>query len=155
MAQVFPNLDVGGPLGALFDPFVAAWMLSPDAAVDDLTLTSLCVQYKITPPDVRPFVSHGTAPVGTSGGTGTGLSADQARDHLLYLEALADVLADDVSRRGMSAALWDVELPLVGVLADMGCRGIGFDLSASSELNADIEARMAELEKQVAKLWLL
>ncbi len=77
-------------------------------------------------------------------------TAEDAADAVLRARAVADLataLDADVERRGGTRLLREVELPLVGVLADMERTGIAVD----GDPLAMLEARLADQVKQAAQ----
>lgn len=150
MAEAFGGLGDLGPLGRLCDPFIAAWMLSPDSPLDEFDMTALCVQHKIASPHLPglPFVGHGVQAVGSPGGTSARVTPQQVTDHLVYLEALVDAVLKRLEMAGLDPPFWRVEMPLVPVLAEMGYEGVGFNRQASSDMTKEIEGRLRELEAQ-------
>jgi DNA polymerase-1 len=86
----------------------------------------------------------------TLDGTGDDLDVQQAEDVALRARAAADLavaLDADLERRGGTALLRDLELPLVQVLADCERTGIAVD----TDHLAGLEARLRELVKRAAE----
>lgn len=61
-------------------------------------------------------------------------------------------LVDAVDAEGMHKLLFDVELPLAKVLADMEINGVLLDVGALNDAAATLTARMEEVEKKVHEL---
>jgi DNA polymerase-1 len=57
-------------------------------------------------------------------------------------------LEEDLRTKGLEKLYRDIEVPLVGVLADMETRGIRIDRGRLERLSDDLDKRMAEAEKQ-------
>ncbi|MFC9974103.1 DNA polymerase I [Spirillospora sp. NPDC127200] len=80
---------------------------------------------------------------------GTG-EEEAARDLAVRARAvteLADVLDTDLDKRGATRLLHEVELPLVGVLADMERAGIAVDADHLASLSASLGAQVKEMER--------
>lgn len=61
---------------------------------------------------------------------------------------LRPLLEAEVKKEGMEKLLYDVEFPLVKVLADMELTGVRIDVEALREAAAVMEARIADIEKE-------
>ena len=64
---------------------------------------------------------------------------------------LKERLAQELQEKGLSALARDVEMPLVPVLALMEETGVAVDTKVLEEISADLEKRLAVLEKAVYK----
>ncbi len=65
---------------------------------------------------------------------------------------LRQPLLEEVEREKMTSLLYDMELPLVRVLAEMELTGVRLDIAALNEAAADMERKMAEIEKEIFEL---
>ncbi|GLZ10687.1 DNA polymerase I [Actinomadura sp. NBRC 104425] len=77
--------------------------------------------------------------------------AEAARDLAVRARAvaeLADALDRDLERRGATRLLHQVELPLVGVLADMERAGIAVDAGHLAGLSSSLGGQVKEVEQQ-------
>jgi hypothetical protein len=91
MAMVLGTIPPG--LSRLHDPLVAAWMLSPDAPLEDLDLRPLlCSLHIVASGDSTAIVSHGCDCVGSAAGTGADLTQPMVQYHLLHVLAAMDAL---------------------------------------------------------------
>jgi DNA polymerase-1 len=84
----------------------------------------------------------------TLDGSGEAEAADELAVRARAVAELADVLDQDLEKRGATRLLHEVELPLVGVLADMERAGIAVD----GDRLAEMEATLAGQEKDVEQL---
>lgn len=121
-------LEAGSPAQAVrFDGKLAAYLLNPAASSYDVQ--HLAGQYGI-----RPAFSCEYAEAGV-------------------LAALFDKLAEACEAEGMAALLYEMELPLAGVLADMEYRGILVDKAGieafGKELSAALDAQLAAIYQAV------
>ncbi|HEU0115068.1 MAG TPA: DNA polymerase [Thermomicrobiales bacterium] len=65
---------------------------------------------------------------------------------------LAELLRPEIEREGMTTLLYDIEQPLVPVLADMEEVGIAVDVPFLHELAAELTARSRDLEREIYAL---
>ncbi|GAA2408284.1 DNA polymerase I [Actinomadura vinacea] len=84
----------------------------------------------------------------TIDGSGEEEAADDLAVRARAVAELADILDQDLEKRGATRLLREVELPLVGVLADMERAGIAVD----AERLASLEATLAGQEKEQEQL---
>ena len=65
------------------------------------------------------------------------------------VEALYGVLKEDIEKENMHALLYEIELPLCAVLAEMERAGVAVDGAELERFGADMAARCAEKEKTI------
>ncbi|WP_418893554.1 DNA polymerase I [Limibacterium fermenti] len=65
---------------------------------------------------------------------------------------LKNILAKEIHNNGLEQLLYDIEAPLVYVLADMEWTGVRLDLNALAELSEDMTKELHEVEKQIIEL---
>jgi DNA polymerase-1 len=68
------------------------------------------------------------------------------------LGALRDCFAPRLHAQGMENLFYEVEMPLVGVLADMERRGVRLDVAALAEMSRELESRLVSLEQEIYAL---
>lgn len=61
-------------------------------------------------------------------------------------------LEEEVKKEGMQSLLFDLELPLVRVLADMELNGVRIDVKALNEAAANMEKRITSLEREICDM---
>lgn len=61
-------------------------------------------------------------------------------------------LEEEVKKEGMQSLLFDLELPLVRVLADMELNGVRIDVKALNEAAANMEKRITSLELEICDM---
>lgn len=69
-----------------------------------------------------------------------------------YLLELKDRLVDRLEALGLSSLFYEIELPLVEVLADMECLGVRVDRSMLAELSRDFDRRLGAIMKVISDL---
>ena len=77
--------------------------------------------------------------------------AEYAVEDAVMTWRLKERLAEELQEKGLSALARDVEMPLVPVLASMEETGVAVDTKVLAEISADLEKRLAALEKAVYK----
>ena len=115
-----------------FDVSLAAYLLSPSGG--DYSVRRLCESYGV------PF------------SVCDGFSDNDAAARAAALPALAAVLKKQVESLGMNALLFDVELPLAGVLADMENEGFQVDFDALSAFSDRLTETLTETEQEIYDL---
>src|SRR5690606_4202002 len=132
--------DAKGPMHALHahgwtlrglacDTAIAAYLARPDQRTYDLADLSLRYLRR----ELREEADGGQLTLDVEEGAGADAGMVRARAAV----DLAEVLEDEVGRRGGSALLRDVELPLVHVLADMERIGIAVEDEVLAELEEE------------------
>ncbi len=81
-----------------------------------------------------------------------GKNAETAEDCVALLPALCEALMATIRENGQEALLFDVELPLTVVLADMEQRGFAVDRARLTEYNAKLADHISELEQEIRAL---
>jgi DNA polymerase-1 len=66
--------------------------------------------------------------------------------------AIHQVFAPSLAELGLERLLREVELPLVGVLADMEWAGIGIDAALFTRMSTELARDLASLERQIAEV---
>jgi len=65
---------------------------------------------------------------------------------------LAELLEADLVKQGLKKLYDEVEIPLIGVLADVEARGIRLDVPFLARLSGDMEKQLAALEKDIHEI---
>ena len=126
--------------GLSSDTALAAYLVKPDQRgydLADLTVRLLRRELRTDTPE------------GGQGLLDFGDGSGEATDAMAMARAtgdLADVLDGELARIDEASLLRDVELPLVGVLADMERVGIAVDVPALTSLEADFAAAVREAQ---------
>ncbi|HET7094148.1 MAG TPA: DNA polymerase I, partial [Thermomicrobiales bacterium] len=80
------------------------------------------------------------------------LAGDYAAADVESTFELADLLRPEIEREGMATLLYDIEQPLVPVLADMEEVGIAVDVPFLHALAAELTTRSRDLEREIYAL---
>lgn len=145
----------GAPMhGITFDTMIAAWVL--DAAAGSFGLDALAKRYlgyePISYRDVVPRPKRGEPEE---------LFASVALDKaLVYASEDADLsfrlyehLRDELSQNaGLKKLFYELEMPLVPLLAEMELRGIGLDASVLEQYSEELEGELSGLEQEIYEL---
>ncbi len=130
------------PSCSFFDTMLAAYLLQPDS--DTYSIPALCCDYLGGHPQdtkkIRSLEENGTAD--------TFLSTSM----LPSLFALAKKLGSLLKDSNMYALYFDLELPLVRVLADMELRGIMVKEDVLLELEEEVDRTLSELKREIIEL---
>jgi len=132
--------------GVTSDTGLAAYLARPGQRSFDLA--DLALRYLRRELRVEGAADPADAPAGdqlTLDGGEEEADAALAQAEMLRARAvadLADALDPDLSEHGGTALLADLELPLLGVLADLEAAGVAVDISALHELESQFGARV-------------
>ncbi len=132
-------------LANYFDISLAHYLLQPEMRHDTATLSELYL-HKTLPVFGTPAKRKGQ-PRLTQG--------EEATQAVILAEMdrrLRRPLLDEVEKEKMTSLLYDMELPLVRVLAEMELTGVRLDIAALNEAAADMEHRMGTLESEIFEL---
>ncbi len=135
-----------------FDTMLAAYLLNPSA--HDYSLKRLAAEYSVELPKVGGRDMDDTASEQLSFGD---ISTAEEYDDIIFgsalLAAVAMRLKSEISAQSMNSLLYDVEIPLSYVLADMENVGVRVDAEGIREYGAilgkEIEALQSEIYNMV------
>lgn len=133
-------VEVGGEL---YDTMLASYLLNPlraDHSIENSALEHLSRRKK-TLIEVAGKKGLESVPIEEA----SLYACDNAE---LALE-LKDVLFERLRTAGMSSVYFDIEMPLIGVLADIEEAGIGFDTELLSRLSSELEGELEALKKRI------
>jgi DNA polymerase-1 len=138
------GLDLAEPL---FDTMVAAYLVNPgrrEYGLDALVLDAF--GHKMIPitdllgPKCKDCTMDQVA---------VARVAEYAAEDAVMTWRLWERLEKDLAAKGLASLARDVEMPLVPVLAAMEDAGVAVDLAVLSEISADLESRLARLERDI------
>ena len=137
----------GAFAGLAFDSHIAAFLLDPAAgtyALADLTVRYLDREL----PSAKPPGSDGQLSLGVLDADEADV-AEAAAAHAAALLPLADKLAAELDRLGMTELYRTVELPLVQVLTEMEMVGVAIDVSLLTEMGNTLSTQIDALETSI------
>lgn len=114
------------------DVTLAAYLINPSAT--DYSVPRLCEEYGIVMPLAEGFEDADAA----------------ARAYVL--PAVADITGKKITDLDMESLLYDMEIPLAGVLAEMEKEGFLVDVSAIEKFGQELSAEINELENKIYEL---
>ena len=147
-AEPTGDADAGAALGRLdLDTSIAAYLIHPSEGREELsTLLGRHCGVELADSDAQGQLGFEDLEAGgPSGGVAAGRDA-------LAVAMLAPVLAGQLDDLGMADLYWDVERPLIGVLARMETAGIGVDRSELESLRDHLTGEVQGLEAEVRQL---
>ncbi len=133
------GIDIKGPT---FDVMLAAYLINPTRGTHSLEeVASYYAGIELQ--------SHGTKT-----GTLPGFEDESTPDELFGARAdavfrLVPILDGKLQSDGFAHLMYDVEMPLVPVLADMEINGVSVDVGWLHELSGRLGARIAEIEREI------
>jgi DNA polymerase-1 len=131
--------------GLTFDALVASYVLNPGRRTHSLEeLAAECLQQKISR---RALPAAGRQGV-LEGVDDASLAATAAQEADVVLR-LADQLAPRIEEEGLGPVYREIELPLVGVLAEMERAGVKVNVDHLRGMSADMERQIAELSREI------
>lgn len=138
------------PLSSFFDISLAHYVIQPEMrhSADNLAATYLNIQtlpYPLKTSSSRSNSKKNTIVI-------TDAIIDWAAQQADVTLRLRQPLLDDVVRSGMRDLLFDVEMPLVPVLAEMELTGVRIDTDALHAAEIDMNERLAQIEKEIYDL---
>ena len=144
--QVFRTVGIALD-GVKFDSMVASYLLYPERRTHGMDVLS------------HELLGHTPIPITDLIGKGKkqrsmtevdlGQLTEYAGEDADITWRLCQRLRGDIETSPMKSLYYDVELPLVGVLADMEYEGVALDSVLLKELSADLESRLADLRDQI------
>lgn len=130
-----------------FDVSVAHYLIQPEMRHSADTLAARYLQHSMTPAPVLAVRKGSKASVSS-----TEEIAKYACEEAVVALKLRALLEKEVEAEGMTKLLFDVELPISTVLANMEITGVRLDVEALNEAARELEQRLAQLEKEIFDL---
>lgn len=139
----------GESLKISFDSMLAAYLLNPSS--HDYSLKRLAAEYSVEIPkvggrDIEACASSGQLSFGD-------ISSADEYDDIIFDAALLAVLApklkSEISAQDMDKLLYEVELPLAYVLADMELAGVRVDAEGIKEYGVTLGKEIDRIEREI------
>lgn len=124
------GLSVSGPY---FDTMIAHYLVEPESAHDIQTLTEFYFGYRLLKDN-------------------EGEQTDQLCEQADYAFQLKGKLQPELEKRGQSALMRDVEMPLVQVLASMEYEGVTLDEDVLAKMSDDLKRDSELVQKEIFTL---
>ncbi len=133
-----------------FDTMIAEWLVDPGSR--SLGLKKLAfVRLGEQMTEIEVLIGKGKNQISMADVAIADAASYAAADAEICLR-LYPLLKKDLERVGSMGLLEEMEMPLVGVLAEMEMAGILLDVPFFSEMSTQLETRLAEIEKEVTTL---
>jgi len=146
---VMKNYDVELQ-GPVFDTMLAHYLLEPEMRHNMDLLAETYLNYRPVP------ITDLIGPKGKNQKTMADLTPEEVKDYAcedaditlqlkLYFEPL-------LQEQGQMKLFWDVETPLVQVLADIEKEGISIDSNAMADISIQLEGEIASIERRIFEI---
>ncbi len=137
-----------GPLS--FDTMLAEWLINPSS--HSLGLKNLAwVRLGIEMTEISELIGTGSKQRTMAQVSIERVAPYAAADAEVCLR-LRKVLEKELAQRGQASLFYDLEMPLVRVLADMEIAGVALDTKFLAKLSKELAARVETLETKLFKL---
>ncbi len=133
-----------GVAGRLFDTMIAAYLLNPNKpghSLGEVSFEYLSKKKRSFPEVLKKKTTFAEVSLKEAA---TYAAEDAALSH-----ELRAVLFEKLTTSGMERVYFDIEMPLIGVLADMEKSGIGIDASLLRKMSGEIEAEIESVQKRI------
>ncbi|MBI1321144.1 MAG: DNA polymerase I [Candidatus Hydrogenedens sp.] len=136
--------------GIDMDTMIASHLTDPSRLRHNLDEVSLQhLRRKLTP--ISELIGKGAKAV-TFDHVSVDLACDYACEDADAAWQLSGIFSPPLEERDLSQLFHEVEIPLIGVLADMEMAGIAIDATVFEELRQEIETKLAALEREIHAL---
>ncbi len=122
------SLDIN-PKNIKFDTMLAAYLLNPSAS--DYSLDRLCNEYEGTKASFE------------------GEENESLLVNLSILNSIIDKLKENIEKNGQQKLLYDIEIPLSKLLAEMEDLGFGVDAEGIEKYGEMLDKKIYEMQKQI------
>lgn len=122
------------------DPMVASYLLEAGARGHDLAALAERYLHRTLPPFNSALLDD------------TGRLAEWATERAEVTWQLSRKLGDDLRREGLWDLYWNLERPLIGVLADMEANGIRVDVAELKRQSVELGRRLTDLIAEIHQL---
>ncbi len=138
--------------GICFDIMLSAYILDPTQS--EYLLPDLCRKYLCADlgQDSRVEKCEQISMDGVLGGEVTADSSGELYNKVFALRALYSKMSELIEENGQHELYYDVELPLLEVLADLQIRGMYIDNDALSEFGKMLEDRISTISSKIFEL---
>ena len=133
-----------GLAGRLFDTMIAAYLLNPNKtgySLDEVSFEYLSKRKKSFPEVLNKRATFAEVTIEEA-------APYAAEDAALSYE-LKDLLFEGIGKAGLEGVYFDIEMPLISVLADIEKTGIRIDASLLKEMSRKIEVEIESIQRRV------
>ncbi|WP_143959347.1 DNA polymerase I [Litoribacter populi] len=141
------GLELKGPI---YDTMLAHYLIDPEGRHSMDWLAELYLNYK--PVSITTLIGKKGKNQGNMRDVEPKLIADYAAEDADITLQLKHVLDPKIKENKLENLLYDVEVPLIGVLAAMEFEGIRIDTESLAELSKELEQESKTIEKKVYEI---
>lgn len=143
---------MGSDIKITFDTMLAGYLLNPSA--NDYSPRRLASEYSVTLPDIdgKPSddsVEESQLSFGDMGGDEAKITYAALISEVAAIAAATPVLKSEISAQGMDNLLYDVEIPLSYVLADMEQAGFAVDKQGIEDYGEKLGAEIKRIQSEI------
>jgi DNA polymerase-1 len=133
------------PLG--FDSMIAEWIINPSSR--NLGLKKLTwVRLNRSMQEIESLIGKGRSQI-TMAEVDVQDAARYAVEDAVMVLMLKPLLEDDLKHTKSEGLFYDLEMPLIPILAEMEMEGIGLDIPFLKDMSERLEADLSQLEKKI------
>jgi DNA polymerase-1 len=135
--------------GVYFDSMIASYVLNPSKTnhnLNDIAIEYL--NYKMTP--ISELIGKGKKAI-TMDKVEVGMVVPYACSDADIALRVAQIMKSELKDKGLDRLFYEVEMPLLEVLAEMEMNGVIIDMDYLAELSQDFSLRLRDLEKEIYK----
>ncbi len=141
------EIEVKGPL---FDTMIAHYLLNPELRHGMDYMAEIYLNYKTI--HIESLIGPKGKNQKSMRDVDTKIVADYAAEDADITLKLKNILEKDIHKNGLDKLFYDIEAPLVYVLADMEWTGVRLDLKALNDLSELYTNELIEVEKEIYKM---
>lgn len=133
--------------GPLFDTMVAHYLIQPEAKQGMDFLAQYYLNYQ--PISIETLIGKKGKNQGNMGDLAPEEIVDYACEDADVTFQLKQLFAPQIEKEHLKHLFWDIEMPLVKVLAKMENEGVAIDVDHLKNYSKQLETEIVELEKQI------
>lgn len=136
--------------GVCFDTMIAAYLLHPTDSKHTLERLALIYLKRVMTP-IEELIGSGPNQTTMDQVAVEKVSYYACEDSDVVLQ-LKDIFAPEIETEELSELFYDVEMPLISVLADMELAGIKIDTNYLSQLSTEFGKHLSEIEDEIYEI---
>lgn len=141
------EIEIKGPL---FDTMIAHYLLNPELRHGMDYMAEIYLNYKTI--HIESLIGPKGKNQKSMRDVDTKIVADYAAEDADITLKLKNILEKDIHKNGLDKLFYDIEAPLIYVLADMEWTGVRLDLKALNDLSELYTNELIEVEKEIYKM---
>lgn len=133
--------------GKIFDTMIAHYLLNPELRHGMDYMAETYLQYKTVP--IEDLIGPRGKNQKSMRDIAPEIVAEYAAEDADITLKLKNILEKEIKQNNLEHLFYEIELPLVYVLADMERTGVRLDLGALKQLSEELTAELAGVEKEI------